>query len=89
MEFEWDEEKRQSNLRKHGIDFVRAAAIFNGPVLEKVDNRYNYGETRFVALGEVEGVVLFVVITWRGSVCRIVSARRANKRERQQYYKSI
>ena len=89
MEFEWDEEKRQSNLRKHGIDFVRAAAIFNGPVLEKVDNRYNYGETRFVALGEVEGVVLFVVYTWRGSVCRIVSARRANKRERQQYYKSI
>ena len=63
MEFEWDEDKRQSNLRKHGIDFVRAAAIFNGPVLEKVDNRYNYGETRFVALGEVEGVVLFVVIT--------------------------
>ena len=81
----WDESKRQSNLRKHGIDFVRAAAIFNSPILEKVDNRYDYGESRLIALGETNGVILFVVYTMRGSVYRIISARRATKREQRQY----
>ena len=89
MEFEWDENKRQSNLSKHGIDFVDAAKIFNRPVLERVDNRYDYGETRIVALGEVNGVVLFVVYTWRGEVRRIISTRRATKRERNKYYQTI
>ncbi|HHP7231765.1 MAG TPA: BrnT family toxin [Xenococcaceae cyanobacterium] len=89
MEFEWDENKRQSNLSKHGIDFVDAAKIFNRPVLERVDNRYDYEETRIVALGEVNGVVLFVVYTWRGEVRRIISARRATKRERNKYYQTI
>ena len=42
MEFEWDENKRQSNLSKHSIDFVRAAAIFNSSILEREDNRYDY-----------------------------------------------
>ncbi len=56
MEFEWDENKRESNLSKHGIDFVDAAKIFNRPVLERLDNRYDYGETRIVALGEENGV---------------------------------
>ena len=89
MEFEWDENKRQSNLSKHGIDFVDAAKIFNRPVLERVDNRYDYEETRIIALGEVNGVVLFVVYTWRGEVRRIISARRATKRERNKYYQTI
>jgi uncharacterized protein len=89
MEFEWDENKRQSNLTKHGIDFVDAAKIFNRPVLERVDNRYDYEETRISALGEENGIVLFVVYTWRGEVRRIISARRATKRERNKYYKSI
>ncbi len=75
MEFEWDENKRQSNLSKHGIDFVRAASIFSSPILEKEDNRYDYGESRFIALGETNGIVLFVVYTMRGSVYRIISAR--------------
>ena len=89
MEFEWDENKRESNLSKHGIDFADAAKIFNRPVLERVDNRYDYGETRIVALGEENGIVLFVVYTWRGEVRRIISARRATKRERNKYYQTI
>ena len=89
MEFEWDENKRQSNLSKHSIDFVRAASIFSSPVLEKEDNRYDYGESRFIALGETNGIVLFVVYTMRGSVYRIISARRATLREQRQYYQSI
>lgn len=89
MEFEWDENKRQSNLSKHGIDFVRAASVFNSPILEKEDNRYDYGESRFIALGETNGIVLFVVYTMHGSVYRIISARRVTKREQRQYYQSI
>ncbi|MGK7937637.1 MAG: BrnT family toxin [Xenococcaceae cyanobacterium] len=89
MEFEWDENKRRSNLSKHGIDFVDAAKIFNSSVLERVDNRYDYDETRIVTLGEVNGVVLFVVYTKRGEVRRIISARRATKGERNKYYQTI
>jgi uncharacterized protein len=89
MEFEWDENKRQSNLSKHGIDFVRAASIFNSPILEKEDNRYDYDENRLIAIGETNGVILFVVYTMRGSIYRIISARRATKREQQQYYENI
>jgi uncharacterized protein len=89
MEFEWDESKRESNLSKHGIDFVRATAIFNSPILEREDNRYDYDESRLIAIGETNGVILFVVYTVRGSIYRIISARRATKREQQQYYKNI
>ena len=89
MEFEWDKNKRQSNLSKHGIDFVRAAYIFNSPILEREDNRNDYNESRLIAIGEINGVVLFVVYTVRGSIYRIISARRATKREQQQYYKNI
>ncbi|NJL50999.1 MAG: BrnT family toxin [Hydrococcus sp. SU_1_0] len=89
MEFEWDENKRYTNLSKHGIDFVRAANIFSSPILEREDNRYDYDESRFIALGETNGIVLFVVYTMRGSVYRIISARRATKREQRQYYQSI
>jgi uncharacterized DUF497 family protein len=89
MEFEWDENKRQSNLSKHGIDFVRAVCIFNSPILEMEDNRYDYNESRLIAIGEANGVILFVVYTIHGSIYRIISARRATKREQQQYYKNI
>jgi uncharacterized DUF497 family protein len=89
MEFEWDENKRRSNLSKHGIDFVRAVYIFNSPILEREDNRYDYNESRLIAIGEVSGVVLFVAYTVRGSIYRIISARRATKREQQQYYENI
>jgi len=50
--FEWDETKRQVNIEKHGVDFRLAAGIFLGPVLEAVDDRENYAETRFRALGK-------------------------------------
>jgi uncharacterized DUF497 family protein len=47
MAFEWDEEKREGNLVKHGVDFLDMTALFDGPTLDVVDDRYNYGETRF------------------------------------------
>ena len=51
MKFEWDENKRQSNLHKHGIDFQEVHEIFNNPMLRRIDNRFDYDEDRWIALG--------------------------------------
>ncbi len=84
--FEWDEAKSEENLEKRGFDFEFAARIFKGgDRLEYEDRRRDYGERRFAAIGEVEGQILFVVYTWRGPTRRIISARRASRRERNGY----
>lgn len=88
MEFEWDEEKRQSNLQKHGVDFIRACQIFEGYTVEFEDSRYNYGEERFIAIGQTGGQVFTVVYTLRGEVIRLISARKATKNERRIYYEN-
>ena len=64
-------------------------ALFDGPTLDVVDDRYNYGETRFNCTGEIEGRIFVVTITWRGRIRRIVSARKANAREQRKYYASV
>jgi len=84
--FEWDEGKRLLNLEKHGIDFALAQRIFAGPTIEAMDNRRDYGEERIGAFGLAEREVLFVVYTWRGSIRRLISARRAGNDERQAYF---
>src|SRR5687767_11020997 len=72
--FEWDAAKRRENLDAHGVDFVRAAAIFQNPFIEAEDERSNYGETRIRALGYVDEEYLLVVYTWRGENRRLISA---------------
>ncbi len=89
MDFEWDEEKREANLVKHGVDFRRMAALFDGPTVEAVDGRQNYGETRINCLGEIDDRAFVVVYTWRGPNRRIISARKANARERKAYYARV
>jgi uncharacterized protein len=85
MEFEWDATKADSNLVKHGMDFPAATEVFADPrVLVLVDRQH--AELRYRAIGLVAGVVLSVAYTMRGEVCRIISARRASRRERQQYH---
>ncbi len=86
MRSEWDEEKRESNLAKHGIDFVNAVAIFDGVILEAVDARRDYGERRLRALGTVGRRVLFVVYTLRRGCRRIIGARKAGRHEQEAYY---
>jgi uncharacterized DUF497 family protein len=84
--FEWDEAKSQDNLEQRGFDFEYAARIFKrGDLLEYEDRRRHYGERRIVAIGEIEGEILFVVYTWRGTSRRIISARLASRRERDAY----
>jgi uncharacterized DUF497 family protein len=85
MYFEWDENKRQSNLEKHGIDFMDAAKVMAEAVFILEDTRRDYGEPRFQAFGELSGVVIIVAFTIRQGTRRIISARRANLKERKRY----
>ncbi|MGH7126671.1 MAG: BrnT family toxin [Stellaceae bacterium] len=89
MKFEWDEEKAALNLGKHGLDFEFAKLIFAGPVLEGPDNRQDYGEARLVAIGTVDGFEIVVVFTWREEARRLISARRANAKERKAYHQAF
>ncbi|MFZ0255815.1 MAG: BrnT family toxin [Gammaproteobacteria bacterium] len=87
MEFEWDETKEQTNLEKHGVSFDEAKQIFDGPVLTRVDDRQNYGEIREISLGILSPDAPVVVVhTVRGNNTRLISARKANSRERKVFY---
>lgn len=81
MDFEWDAAKSRRNAQDRGFGFDAAALIFEGPVIEWCDVRDTWGEPRVVAVGSVGGVVLAVVYTNRGDARRIISARRARKKE--------
>ena len=89
MEFEWDENKNRINIEKHHVSFQRAAKIFEGDVLEWEDTLKDYGETRIIAIGRSEGRLLRVVYTQRGNKIRIISARKANKNDRRNYYNAF
>jgi uncharacterized protein len=82
----WDPDKNKGNQKKHGISFDEACLIFDGPVLTAHDQR-EYGEVREISFGFLgDAIVLAVVHTDRVGVVRIISARRANKKERSLFY---
>ena len=86
MDFEWDETKARVNLAKHQIDFVDALGVFFDSFrLETLDDRQDYQETRFKVIGQVNELTLVVIYTERGENFRLISARRANRRERKTY----
>jgi uncharacterized DUF497 family protein len=89
MEFEWDSSKAKANLRKHRVSFEDAARVFLDPQrIETVDDRENYGEDRWKTVGLVEPALLAVVYTVRGkdgNLIRLISARKADAHEREQY----
>jgi uncharacterized protein len=87
--FEFDPEKNSVNLRKHYVNFATASRIWESYVFERDDERKDYGEQRIIALGAVDGRTLVVVFTWRGSRRRLISARKANKDERQLYQEAL
>jgi uncharacterized DUF497 family protein len=86
--FEWDARKNAVNRLKHGIDFVDAVRIFDGPIVEGPDEREDQ-EVRLIAFGALGLRVIAVVYTWRGETCRIISARRATNNERKAYYQAL
>lgn len=90
MRFEWDENKNQTNIRKHGIDFSDAADIFRHPMLTLLDDREDYREDRWIGLGWIRSVIGVVVYVEReGDVIRIISARKATKNEVNRYEQRI
>lgn len=82
---EYDPAKDRANRHKHRVGFDDAARIWEGPVFEWQDRRFDYGEQRFIALGLVDRRVVVVVYTWRGPRRRLISARKANRHEQQIY----
>jgi len=86
--FEWDETKNHQNLKKHGIDFQTAAHVFaDNNRIEIFDRYHSVEEDRFITIGKVHRV-LFVVYTERDTRIRIISARLANRQEREAYDES-
>lgn len=87
--FQWDPEKDAANQAKHLIGFRQAAEIFRGFRLIREDTRRDYGERRFIALGEYLGEydneVLRVVYTLRDGDVRIISAWKASQHDRKVY----
>lgn len=90
LEFEWDEAKAKLNLRKHGVSFFTATAIFRSRRVERIDDREDYGEVRWIALGRAGSQVYRVTYTLRGeNVIRFISAQKANKIDQKTYYRAI
>jgi uncharacterized DUF497 family protein len=83
--FEWDEEKSDRTFEERGFDFEFASWVFDGIHLERDDLGHSATERRFVVIGEVDGIVLRVVWTPRGTSRRILSARTASLREERRY----
>jgi len=88
VQYEWDNGKAATNLRKHGVDFADAiAALEDTNRLEEIDARFVYDEERIQIIGMAHGEVLFVVVTLPGEdTCRIISARKATRHEQDRYY---
>ena len=83
MQFEWDANKNESNIRKHGIAFEEASKIFFRMRLEKRSDRA--GEIRYITVGKVNNRIIAVIYAPRGENIRIISARKARKNEERAY----
>lgn len=84
-DFEWDEAKRASSRERHGVDFAEIAGMDWTSALVVEDDRQDYGERRFLVMGRIGGRLHVAVITPRGERFRVISLRKANKREEGRY----
>lgn len=87
MEFEWERNKAALNLWKHGVPFDEAKTIFDDPLyVDFYDPDHSYDEDRYIIIGQSErGRLLIVSYTERENVIRLISARKATRKERQAY----
>jgi uncharacterized DUF497 family protein len=83
--FSWDRSKREANLAKHGVDFSQAENFDFSTALVLVDHRYDYGEVREIALGPIGNRLHVLVYARRAPLLRVISLRKANRRERNRY----
>jgi uncharacterized DUF497 family protein len=91
VSFEWDEQKAASNLSKHGVSFEEARTVFDNPLAVIFDDEvHSSTEPREIIVGHSsKGHLLMVCFTERSGLVRIISARRATKKERQDYEDNI
>ena len=89
MRFVWDDEKRDANLEKHGIDFEDARDVFSGLTVIVKDARFDYGEHRFITLGMLKDIVVVIAHTETDEEIRVVSMRKATKNEQRIYFESL
>jgi uncharacterized protein len=89
MQFTWSERKRTINLKEHGLDFIDAPRVFEGVTFTFEDDRFAYGEQRFETLGLLAGVPVSIVHTEIEDEIRIISFRKATKREANLYYQQV
>ncbi len=90
MQYFWEESKNRRNVLLHGIAFEDAVRIFEGPTIERIDDRFEYGEVRIYAIGVVSGLEVTVVYTDRGEdERRIISAWRSEPHERRYYWQNV
>lgn len=86
MDYQWDQDKANANLKKHGIDLADATAVFEDPMALTIEDLDSPEEARWITLGtDFLRRLLVVVYTYRGEVIRIISARKANKKDRESY----
>jgi len=89
MDIEFDPAKRLATLASRGLDMADAAGIFADAILTVADTRLDYGEDRFMTVGYLDGRMVVVVWTMRGTSRRIISLRKANEREQDAYRPSL
>jgi uncharacterized DUF497 family protein len=89
VSFTWDSEKARANLAKHGVSFEEARDAFRDPFgLELLDDRFDYGEDRFILIAMARGRCLTVVYVDQGDGCRLISARPSTKAEQDAYFEA-
>ena len=89
MKFEWDEAKRHTNLRNHKLDFADVEIVFTGITFTFEDDRFEYGEVRFVTLGLLREIVVVIAHTERNDTVRVISMRKATKHEQRLYFENF
>jgi uncharacterized DUF497 family protein len=89
MRFTWSDAKRESNLKRHGIDFVDAPEIFAGATFTYEDDRFAYAEQRWVTLGLLKDTVVSVVHTESSIQIRIISIRKATRYEEALFFENF
>jgi hypothetical protein len=87
MKYEWDEDKRIANYIKHNVDFLDAERFEWASAIETIDDRAEYGEERWIALGYIDNRLHVLIYALRGDSIRLIGLRRANSRERKYYEK--
>ena len=89
MQYRWSDAKRQLNLQQHGLDFIDAPKVFDGPTFTYEDDRFDYSEQRFVTLGLLDDLVVSVVHTETPRLIRVISFRKATRHEQTIFFSSI